>query len=148
QEMSRVIPVTYVPARNTIFLAFALAYAETRSASDIFIGVNSLDYSGYPDCRPEFIAAFERLASLATKVGVEGNSVRVRAPLVKLSKREIIERGMSLGVNYSMTSSCYDPSEEGLACGECDSCQLRLEGFMRAGLTDPIHYRARPGITS
>lgn len=132
------IPVTYVPARNTIFLSFALAYAEVTGATDIFIGVNVTDSSGYPDCRPEYIAAFERLANLATKGAVEGRlPVRIRTPLIDLSKREIIQLGISLGVDYSLTTSCYDPDPSGAACGRCDACQLRLKGFAEAGLTDP-----------
>ena len=135
------IPVTYVPARNTILLALALAYAEVRGAGDIFLGVNALDYSGYPDCRPEFIAAFGRLANLATKAGVEGTALRVHAPLIQMTKAEIIRRGIELGVDYSLTHSCYDPSPEGLSCGQCDSCQLRLKGFAEAGLKDPLRYQ-------
>ena len=132
------IPVTYVPARNTIFLSFALAYAEVTGASDIFIGVNVTDSSGYPDCRPEYIAAFERLANLATKGAVEGRlPVRMHTPLIDLTKAEIIQLGLSLGVNYSLTTSCYDPDPSGRACGRCDACQLRLRGFAELGLTDP-----------
>ncbi|MBM3213858.1 7-cyano-7-deazaguanine synthase QueC [Candidatus Poribacteria bacterium] len=135
------IPITYVPARNTIFLAFALAYAEVRGASDLFIGVNALDYSGYPDCRPEFIEAFERMANLATKAGVEGTTrIRVRTPLIALTKAEIIRRGAALGVDYALTHSCYDPSDDGAACGACDSCLLRAKGFREAGIPDPTHY--------
>lgn len=134
------IPVTYVPARNTIFLSFALGWAEVLGARDIFIGVNALDYSGYPDCRPEYIAAFEKMANLATKAGVEGNGVRIHTPLISLTKAEIIKKGISLGVDYSRTHSCYDPSPAGLACGLCDSCRLRLKGFAEAGLKDPIGY--------
>ncbi|HEY0242902.1 MAG TPA: 7-cyano-7-deazaguanine synthase QueC [Gemmatimonadaceae bacterium] len=138
------IPVTYVPARNTIFLSFALAWAEVLGASDIFIGVNALDYSGYPDCRPEFIAAFQEMARLATRAGVEGSAapVTIRTPLIELSKKEIIELGLSLGVDYSMTTSCYDPTDDGEACGHCDACQLRLKGFEEAGATDPVRYAA------
>ena len=139
-EMARDIPVTYVPARNTIFLSYALAWAEVLGAHDIFIGANAVDYSGYPDCRPEFIQAFEQLANLATRAGVEGNGFTVHAPLLALSKAGIIQRGLSLGVDYSMTHSCYDPTANGLACGVCDSCQLRLKGFREAGLPDPIRY--------
>jgi 7-cyano-7-deazaguanine synthase len=139
-ERSSEIPVTYVPARNTIFLSYALAFAETIGASDIFIGVNAIDYSGYPDCRPEFIRAFEQLANVATRAGVEGGQFKVHAPLLRLTKAEIIRRGMSLGVDYSLTHSCYDPSPEGLACGACDSCALRLHGFREAGHEDPIAY--------
>lgn len=134
------IPVTYVPARNTIFLSFALGYAETLGAFDIFIGVNALDYSGYPDCRPEFIAAFETMANLATKVGVEGNRIRIHTPLISLTKAEIIRQGVSLGVDYGLTHSCYDPAPDGSACGRCDSCRLRLKGFAEAGLADPVRY--------
>ncbi len=136
------IPVTYVPARNTIFLSFALGWAETLGAFDIFIGVNALDYSGYPDCRPEFIAAFETMANLATKAGVEGEGcLKIRTPLISLSKAEIIRKGLSLGVDYGLTHSCYDPAEDGAACGLCDSCRLRLKGFAEVGLADPIRYR-------
>jgi 7-cyano-7-deazaguanine synthase len=134
------IPVTYVPARNTIFLAYALAWAEVIGAHDIFIGVNAIDYSGYPDCRPEFIAAFERLANLATKAGTEGAQFRLHTPLISLSKAEIIRRGVELGVDFSLTHSCYDPGPNGVACGQCDSCQLRRQGFREAGLQDPIRY--------
>jgi 7-cyano-7-deazaguanine synthase len=138
------IPITYVPARNTIFLSFCLAYAEVKTASDIFIGVNAVDYSGYPDCRPEFISAFETLANLATKAGVEGNSkLKIHTPLIKMSKAEIIQKGLELGVDYSMTHSCYDPRENGKACGVCDSCHLRLKGFQEAGMNDPIGYAKR-----
>jgi 7-cyano-7-deazaguanine synthase len=141
------IPVTYVPARNTIFLSLALAWAEVLGAHDIFIGVNALDYSGYPDCRPEFIAAFERMAQLATRAGVEAAdhspAVRIRTPLIDMSKREIIELGLKLGVDYSMTTSCYDPDDEGRACGHCDACQLRLRGFNEAGAVDPAPYADR-----
>ncbi|HET9454978.1 MAG TPA: 7-cyano-7-deazaguanine synthase QueC [Gemmatimonadaceae bacterium] len=136
------IPVTYVPARNTIFLSFALAYAEVLGARDIYIGVNALDYSGYPDCRPEYIAAFERMANLATRAGVEGTApVSIRAPLISLSKAEIIRLGLSLGVDYSITTSCYDPGADGSACGHCDACLLRLKGFAEAGIEDPVAYR-------
>lgn len=135
------IPVTYVPARNTVFLSFALAWAETLGASDLFIGVNALDYSGYPDCRPEYIAAFETLANLATKAGVEGTSrFKIHAPLMQMDKAAIVRRGLELGVDYSLTHSCYDPTPEGLSCGACDSCLLRLKGFSEAGTTDPIRY--------
>jgi 7-cyano-7-deazaguanine synthase len=141
-EMARGIPVTYVPARNTIFLSFALAWAEVLGATDIFIGANALDYSGYPDCRPEYIAAFQRMADLATKAGVEGRqALRIHAPLLQLSKREIIQMGLTLGVNYALTTSCYDPSPEGEACGRCDACLLRFKGFAEAGTTDPARYR-------
>lgn len=143
EEIGSGIPITYVPARNTIFLSFALAWAEVLAAQDVFIGVNALDYSGYPDCRPEFIAAFERLANLATKAGVEGTAqFRIHAPLIKMSKAQIIRTGMNLGVDYSLTLSCYDPSPAGEACGECDSCHLRKKGFAEAGLSDPTKYRA------
>jgi 7-cyano-7-deazaguanine synthase len=132
------IPVTYVPARNTVFLSFALAWAETLDASDVFIGVNALDYSGYPDCRPEYIAAYERMANLATKAGVEGRQrLRIHTPLIELTKAQTIERGLALGVDYSLTHSCYDPRPDGLACGTCDSCLLRGRGFAELGLTDP-----------
>ena len=135
------IPVTYVPARNTIFLAFALAFAETLPSSNIFIGVNAVDYSGYPDCRPEFIAAFEQMANLATRAGVEGSErLKVHTPLINLTKGEIIEKGMALGVDYAPTFSCYDPADDGRACGACDACQLRLKGFHDAGVRDPIQY--------
>jgi 7-cyano-7-deazaguanine synthase len=135
------IPVTYVPARNTIFLSYALALAEVVGASNIFIGVNALDYSGYPDCRPEYIAAFETMANLATRAGVEGKTrLVIRTPLISLSKAAIIKLGASLGVDYSQTTSCYDPGSSGEACGRCDACQLRLKGFSEAGLDDPIEY--------
>ncbi|MDH5315336.1 MAG: 7-cyano-7-deazaguanine synthase QueC [Gemmatimonadota bacterium] len=134
------IPVTYVPARNTIFLAFALAWCEVLGARDIFIGVNALDYSGYPDCRPEFIAAFERMASLATRAGLEGNGIVIHAPLIHLSKADIIRRGQSLGVDFGLTHSCYDPAPNGLACGACDACLLRARGFREAGVPDPTRY--------
>ena len=141
-EMSEDIPVTYVPARNTIFLSFALAWAEVLGSSDIFIGVNALDYSGYPDCRPEFIEAFERLANLATKAGVEGRqSLKIHTPLISLSKAEIISKGLELGVDYGLTSSCYDPSPSGEPCRACDSCLLRLKGFRENSLIDPLMYR-------
>jgi 7-cyano-7-deazaguanine synthase len=136
------IPVTYVPARNTIFLSFALAFAETSGASDIFIGVNALDYSGYPDCRPEYIAAFQHMANLATKVGVEGTSpIAIRAPLIQMTKAEIITCGHALGIDYSLTVSCYEADGEGRACGRCDSCQLRARGFAEAGIADPTKYQ-------
>lgn len=138
------IPVTYVPARNTIFLSFALGWAEVLEAFDIFIGVNALDYSGYPDCRPEFVAAFETMANLATKAGVEGaGKFKIHTPLIRLTKAEIINRGLSLGVDYSRTHSCYDPAMGGLACGLCDSCRLRLKGFAEAGVPDPVKYVTR-----
>jgi 7-cyano-7-deazaguanine synthase len=135
------IPVTYVPARNTIFLSFALAWAEVLGAFDIFIGVNALDYSGYPDCRPEYIAAYETMANLATKAGVEGaGRYRIHTPLIDLTKAEIIRRGLDLGVDYALTHSCYDPTPDGQACGACDSCRLRLKGFREAGIEDPVPY--------
>jgi 7-cyano-7-deazaguanine synthase len=137
------IPVTYVPARNTIFLSFALALAEVLGSSDVFIGVNALDYSGYPDCRPEFITAFELMARLATKAGVEGTQhLRIHAPLIKMTKAEIIRTGTALGVDFAMTLSCYDPSSDGAACGSCDACQLRARGFAEAGIADPTRYVA------
>lgn len=141
-EMSHGIPITYVPARNTIFLSFALAWAEVLGSSDIYIGVNAVDYSGYPDCRPEYIEAFERMANLATKAGVEGSQrLKIHVPLIGLSKAEIIRAGLALGVDYSLTHSCYDPDPAGRACGHCDSCQLRLAGFAAAGSVDPVLYR-------
>jgi len=132
------IPSTYVPARNTVLLALALAWAEVLAARDIFIGVNALDYSGYPDCRPEFITAFENLTAVATKAGVHGNRTRIHAPLMNLTKAQIIQRGLELGLDYGLTHSCYDPTEGGRACGRCDSCMLRLQGFVDAGVTDPL----------
>ena len=138
------IPVTYVPARNTIFLSFALGWAEVLGAKDIYIGVNALDYSGYPDCRPEFISAFENMANLATKAGVEGDEpYTIHTPLIQLSKAEIIRTGLDLGVDYKLTHSCYDPTSTGIACGQCDSCLLRLKGFKEAGFTDPVDYVTR-----
>lgn len=138
------IPITYVPARNTIFLSFCLAFAEVLGASDIFIGVNALDYSGYPDCRPEYVKAFEIMANLATRGGVEGTTpIRIRTPLLDLTKRQIVELGLSLGVDYAQTLSCYDPSPDGVACGHCDACRLRLKGFMEAGAADPAPYVGR-----
>ena len=140
-EMRQQIPPTYVPARNTIFLSYALAWAEVLGASDIFIGVNAVDYSGYPDCRPEYIEAYEKVANLATKAGVEERTkIKIRTPLIKMSKAEIIRKGIQLGVDYSMTHSCYDPSPDGKACGRCDSCLLRKKGFKEAGLPDPTAY--------
>jgi 7-cyano-7-deazaguanine synthase len=136
------IPSTYVPARNTIFLSFALAYAETVGAQDIFIGVNALDYSGYPDCRPEYIAAFQTMANLATKAGVDGGAMTIHTPLIKMTKADIVRTGTELGVDYGLTSSCYDPSATGQPCGRCDSCLLRLKGFEEAGLSDPLAYQA------
>ena len=141
-DMSDGIPITYVPARNTVFLSFALAWAETLGASDIFIGVNALDYSGYPDCRPEYIAAYETMANLATKAGVEGlQKLKIHTPLISLTKAQIVQEGMRLGVDYSETSSCYDPGEDGKPCGACDSCVLRAKGFAEAGLKDPLYIR-------
>lgn len=141
-QLGEGIPITYVPARNTIFLSFALAWAETLGCDDIFIGVNAIDYSGYPDCRPEYIEAFERMANLATKAGVEGRqTINIHAPLMRLSKAEIIQLGQGLGVDYGMTLSCYDPAPDGLACGACDACQLRLSGFAANGLSDPAQYQ-------
>ncbi|MBU1240849.1 7-cyano-7-deazaguanine synthase QueC, partial [Myxococcota bacterium] len=137
------IPVTYVPARNTIFLSYALALCEVTGATDIFIGVSHVDYSGYPDCRPQFIEAFELLANKATKIGVEGGHITVHAPLMELDKGETVKLGVSLGVDYSMTHTCYDPDNQGISCGRCDSCLLRLKGFAQAGLTDPISYQER-----
>jgi 7-cyano-7-deazaguanine synthase len=142
EQESEGIPVTYVPARNTVFLSIALGWAEVLRAQDIFIGVNAVDYSGYPDCRPDFIEAFERMANLATKSGVEGHALRIRTPLIDLSKAEIIDRGLKLGVDYSHTVSCYQADEEGRACGKCDSCRLRRAGFQAAGVPDPTRYRA------
>lgn len=145
-EMEESIPVTYVPARNTVFLSVAMGWAESLGASDIFIGVNAVDYSGYPDCRPEFIESFEKLANLATKTGVENTARwKIHAPLLTLSKSEIIQLGTKLGVDYSLTHTCYDPDFEGKACGECDACQLRLQGFQQAGLTDPAPYLIKSG---
>ena len=140
-SISEDIPVTYVPARNTIFLSFSLAYAEVISANDIYIGVNAIDYSGYPDCRPEYINLFQNLANLATKSGVEGNNtITIHTPLIDMTKAEIIKKGMELGVDYSLTHSCYDPNDDGSPCGHCDACQLRLKGFEEAHLTDPLTY--------
>lgn len=145
EQIAHGIPSTYVPARNTVLLALGLGYAEVLGAADLFIGVNAIDYSGYPDCRPEFIAAFERLANVATKAGVEGTiQFRIHTPLIHLTKAEIIRRGMDLGVDYALTHSCYNPNESGVACGRCDACHLRLKGFAEAGVPDPIAYqRAR-----
>jgi 7-cyano-7-deazaguanine synthase len=142
-EISGGIPITYVPARNTIFLSYALAWAEVIDAQDIFIGVNALDYSGYPDCRPEFIVQFEKLARLATKAGVEGKQYHIHAPLVDLTKAQIIAKGAKLGVQFSLTTSCYDPAPDGGACGECDSCFLRAKGFRETGIPDPTRYAKR-----
>ena len=148
---SDVIPVTYVPARNTIFLSYALAWAEVLGAGEILIGVNALDYSGYPDCRPEFIAAFEKMANLATRAGVETHgdpAIVIRTPLIDLTKREIIQLGTGLGVDYSLTTSCYDPDSNGGACGRCDACQIRLRGFSEAGIADPARYAAADRSTT
>jgi 7-cyano-7-deazaguanine synthase len=142
EDLKKDIPVTYVPARNTIFLSYALAWAEVIGANDIFIGVNVLDYSGYPDCRPEYIAAYEQMANLATKAGVqEEQKLKIHTPLIQMSKTQIIQKGIELGVDYSLTHSCYDPSVSGDACGECDSCLLRLKGFREAGVKDPVKYK-------
>ena len=143
QEMAAGVPVTYVPARNTLFLSLAVAWAETLEATDIFIGVNALDYSGYPDCRPEFIAAFQRVANLGTRLGAElGGRFTIHTPLIRLSKAEIVAQGLRLGLDYGLTHSCYDPGPEGLACGRCDSCLLRRKGFAEAGVDDPLPYAA------
>ena len=143
EEMSHGIPITYVPARNTIFLSFALAWAEVLGSSDVFLGVNALDYSGYPDCRPEYIAAYETMANLATKAGVEGHqNLKIHTPLIDLTRAQIIARGLALGVDYALTSSCYDPSPTGAPCGQCDSCLLRLKGFRENGMEDPLPQRA------
>ncbi|HPB73860.1 MAG TPA: 7-cyano-7-deazaguanine synthase QueC [Chromatiaceae bacterium] len=142
EHLAEEIPITYVPARNTVFLSFGLAWTEVLGSSDIFIGVNALDYSGYPDCRPEYIAAFEGLANLATVAGVEGRQrLKIHAPLIELTKAQIIQRGIALGVDYGLTSSCYDPGPEGRPCGQCDSCQLRARGFSEAGMVDPLLMR-------
>ena len=146
-EMSHGIPITYVPARNTIFLSYALALAEVSMADNIYMGVNALDYSGYPDCRPEYIEAFEQMANLATKAGVEGRHLTIHTPLMHQTKGEIIVRGMKLGVDYAATLSCYDPDASGAACGQCDSCQLRLKGFLDAGVSDPVRYRSQAAVT-
>ena len=146
-EISHGIPITYVPARNTIFLSYALALAEVSMADNIYIGVNTLDYSGYPDCRPDYIEAFEQMANLATKAGVEGRHLTIHTPLMHQTKGEIIARGMQLGVDYAATLSCYDPDASGAACGECDSCHLRLRGFAEAGVSDPVRYRAQAAHT-
>ncbi len=141
EAMGHGIPITYVPARNTIFLSFALAWAEALGVNDIFLGVNALDYSGYPDCRPEYIAAYEQMANLATKAGVEGHQqLKIHAPLIELSKAQIIQRGLALGVDYGLTITCYDPAPDGAACGQCDACLLRLKGFAEAGVADPARY--------
>lgn len=141
-EGNKDIPVTYVPARNTVFLAYALAVAEVKKSNDIFIGVNAVDYSGYPDCRPDFIEAFQTMANLATKAGVEGQVLKIHTPLIQLSKAEIIKKGIALGLNYANTVSCYQANAEGLACGVCDSCELRKQGFLAAGIADPTHYKS------
>lgn len=141
KEIGSGIPITYVPARNTIFLSYALAYAEVLGAHDIFLGINALDYSGYPDCRPEYLAAFQNLANLATRIGVEGQGIQVHAPLLQMSKAEIISLGLRLGVDYSATRSCYDLTSDGISCGECDACRLRQAGFSKNGLQDPIAYK-------
>jgi len=143
EEMANEIPITYVPARNTIFLSYALSWAEVIGSNDIFIGVNVLDYSGYPDCRPEYIAAYEQMANLATKAGVEGKQkLKIHTPLIQMNKAQIIQKGIDLGLDYSLTHSCYDPSISGEACGECDSCILRLRGFREAGVKDPVRYKS------
>ena len=141
EDMGEGIPVTYVPARNTVFLSLALAWAESLQATDIFIGVNALDYSGYPDCRPEFIRAFEAMANLGTKIGSEGKRITIHTPLIAMTKREIVRKGLELGVDYGMTVTCYDASDEGEACGECDACLLRLKGFAENSASDPVRYR-------
>ncbi len=147
QEIGEGVPVTYVPARNTIFLSFALAWAEVLDASAIFIEVNALDYSGYPDCRPEYIAAYQRMADLATRVGTdEGKPIEIHTPLIQLTKREIIQKGLALGVDYSITTTCYDPAPNGEACGRCDACVLRLKGFEEAGMADPAPYRVNARV--
>jgi 7-cyano-7-deazaguanine synthase len=140
EDIGREIPVTYVPARNIVFLSLALGWAEVLGSTDIFIGVNAIDYSGYPDCKPEFMEAFEKAVNLGTKSGVEGNKIKIRTPLISFSKAEIIEKGIELGVNYSLTHSCYDPDEKGRACGKCDSCLLRKKGFEEVGVEDPTVY--------
>jgi 7-cyano-7-deazaguanine synthase len=145
EAMSEGVPTTYVPARNTIFLAFALAFAETLAATDIFIGANAVDYSGYPDCRPEFLAAFQHMARLGTRIGSEGAPLTIHAPLIELSKADIVRRGRALGVDFALTRTCYDPAPDGAACGHCDACLLRLKGFREAGLEDPAPYAARSG---
>ena len=142
EDMSGGIPITYVPARNTIMLSFALAWAEVLEAADIFIGVNAIDYSGYPDCRPEYIAAYEQMANLATKVGVEGQTtLKIHTPLLQLTKGQIVAKGLELDVDYGITITCYDPDAEGRSCGRCDACHLRLKGFMEAGVQDPVEYQ-------
>jgi len=141
KKISEDIPITYVPGRNIIFLSLALAWAEVLQANDIFIGANAIDFSGYPDCRPEFLTAFEKMANLGTRAGVEGDKIKIHAPLIELTKAQIIQQGIELGVDYSTTLSCYDPTEEGKACGQCDSCQLRKKGFHEAGIVDPSVYK-------
>jgi len=148
RKSAREIPNTYVPARNTIFLSYALAWAEVLGSNDIFIGVNAVDYSGYPDCRPAFIAAFEKMAKYATKAGISGRQVKIHTPLISLSKPEIIRTGLALGVDYRQTHSCYDPSTQGLACGTCDSCILRKRGFAQAGIPDPTRYKNKKSTYS
>lgn len=144
EDMSHGIPITYVPGRNTIFLSFATAWAEVLGADDVFIGVNAIDYSGYPDCRPDYIEAFERMARLATRAGVEeGRRLTIHTPLIHLTKAQIVRRGLELGVDYSLTTTCYDPASDGSACGHCDACALRLKGFREAGASDPIAYRSK-----
>jgi len=140
-DMNDDIPITYVPARNTVFLSIALAFAETKDASSIFLGVNAIDYSGYPDCRPEFIKAFESVANLGTKMGIEGTKINIHTPLIYMKKHEIIKTGIALGVDYSLTHSCYDPGNDGISCGACDACTLRIKGFQDAGLDDPLNYQ-------
>lgn len=140
-DVAENIPITYVPARNTVFLSFALAYAEVVGSTDIFIGVNALDYSGYPDCRPEYIAAYEVMANMATRAGVEGHKLSIHTPLIAMTKAQTVELGLRLGVDYSLTSSCYDPDQAGCPCGRCDSCLLRLKGFAEAGFADPLDYQ-------
>ena len=148
EAMGAGVPSTYVPARNTIFLAFALAFAETIGSTDIFIGANAIDYSGYPDCRPEFLAAFQHMARLGTRMGSEGAPLTVHAPLIELTKADIVRRGQALGVNFALTRTCYDPSPDGAACGRCDACQLRLKGFREAGFEDPAPYAIRSAGTA
>lgn len=148
-EMNEGIPVTYVPARNTVFLSFALAWAEVLGTFDIFIGVNAMDYAGYPDCRPEYISAYESMANLATKSAIEsGSKYRIHTPVIGLTKSEIIRKGLGLGVDYGLTRSCYDPSNLGVACGDCDACQLRLQGFANNGLDDPVEYREKERVAT
>jgi 7-cyano-7-deazaguanine synthase len=149
EEMTHGVPITYVPARNTIFLSFALAWAEVLGSSDVFIGVNALDYSGYPDCRPDFIRAYEKMANLATRAGVEGHqNLVIHAPLMEMTKADIIREGLKLGVDYSLTSSCYDPAPGGLPCGQCDSCFLRRKGFAENGMADPLKYAGAASVSS